>query len=162
MIKRLSIIANVQQMRNQVLTWWPTQLPVEEPIKWKGPCQGLCHTMSILSRVWTHQTTLCTSKWMHHMQRPPPIAKWNYKYSSSLLTIDILLTSETHLIDKNNLMISGYKFYDTKHRNGKCHGGSGILLTHHGTLWLYASPNYKRSRTGSVSRTVCKLFQHAW
>lgn len=42
--------------------------------------------------------------------------------------IDIMLISETHLTDKYNFRISGYYFYDTKHPEGKGHGGTGILI----------------------------------
>ncbi|XP_037944267.1 uncharacterized protein LOC119677070 [Teleopsis dalmanni] len=42
--------------------------------------------------------------------------------------IDILLISETHLTFKNCFRVSGYKFYDTKHPDGKACGGSGVLV----------------------------------
>lgn len=42
--------------------------------------------------------------------------------------IDVLLVSETHLTQFNNFQINGYKFYDTKHPQGKARGGTAILI----------------------------------
>ena len=42
--------------------------------------------------------------------------------------IDVILISETHLTQKNCIRIDGYKFYDTKHPDGKAHGGTGIFI----------------------------------
>lgn len=38
------------------------------------------------------------------------------------------LLSETHLTDKSNLIIPGYKIYDTKHADRKYREGSRILI----------------------------------
>lgn len=42
--------------------------------------------------------------------------------------IDVMLISETHLTHFNNFSMQGYTFYDTKHPDGKAHGGTGILV----------------------------------
>lgn len=42
--------------------------------------------------------------------------------------IDIMLISETHFTNQNNFKIPGYLVYDTKHPDGKAHGGSAILI----------------------------------
>lgn len=55
-----------------------------------------------------------------------------------------MLISETHLTNKYNFRISGYSFYDTKHPDGKGHGGTGILINRripHYTLPSKSSTN---------------------
>lgn len=42
--------------------------------------------------------------------------------------IDVMLIAETHLTDKHNFCIPGYKFYKTNHPDGKAHGGTGVLI----------------------------------
>jgi len=42
--------------------------------------------------------------------------------------IDAMLLSETHLTEKYNFQIPGYKFYFTIHPDGKAHEGTGILI----------------------------------
>lgn len=42
--------------------------------------------------------------------------------------LDILLISETHFTNKHYLKIKGFSFYDTKHPDGRAHGGSAILI----------------------------------
>jgi len=42
--------------------------------------------------------------------------------------IDVMLLSETHLTEKYNFQIPGYKFYFTNHPDGRAHGGTGILI----------------------------------
>ena len=42
--------------------------------------------------------------------------------------VDVMLLSETHLTEKNNLFIEGFSFYKTNHPEGTAHGGSGILV----------------------------------
>lgn len=42
--------------------------------------------------------------------------------------IDIMLISETHFTNKNNFKVAGYTIYDTKHPDGKAHGGTAILI----------------------------------
>lgn len=42
--------------------------------------------------------------------------------------IDVMLLSETHLTNKHNFQIPGFKFYSTNHPDGKAHGGTGILI----------------------------------
>jgi len=39
-----------------------------------------------------------------------------------------MLLSETHLTEKYNFQIPGYKFYFTNHPDGKAHGGTVILI----------------------------------
>ena len=42
--------------------------------------------------------------------------------------IDILLISETHFTIKNYIKINKYTVYDTKHPDGRAHGGSAIII----------------------------------
>lgn len=42
--------------------------------------------------------------------------------------IDVMLISETHLTDKNNFKIFGYRIYKNDHPNNKAHGGTAILI----------------------------------
>lgn len=42
--------------------------------------------------------------------------------------LDILLISETHFTNKSYLKIHNYTVYDTKHPDGKAHGGSAIII----------------------------------
>lgn len=42
--------------------------------------------------------------------------------------IDIMLISETHFTQKNYFKIKGYSIYDTKHPDGKGHGGAAIII----------------------------------
>ena len=42
--------------------------------------------------------------------------------------IDIMLISETHFTKKNFFRINGYSVYDTKHPEGKAHGGTAVLI----------------------------------
>ena len=39
-----------------------------------------------------------------------------------------MLISETHFTSKNHFIIPGYLIYDTKHPDGKAHGGSAIII----------------------------------
>lgn len=39
-----------------------------------------------------------------------------------------MLLAETHLTNKHNFYIRNYKFYETRHPDGKAHGGTGILI----------------------------------
>lgn len=42
--------------------------------------------------------------------------------------IDIMLISETHFTKQNFFNITGYSVYDTKHPDGKAHGGTAVLI----------------------------------
>lgn len=42
--------------------------------------------------------------------------------------IDVMLVSETHFTNKNHFAIRGYIVYDTKHPDGKAHGGTAVLV----------------------------------
>lgn len=42
--------------------------------------------------------------------------------------IDIMLISETHFTTRNKFNISNYTVYDTKHPDGKPHGGTAIII----------------------------------
>ena len=42
--------------------------------------------------------------------------------------IDVMLISETHLTNKNNFNIPGFRVYVTNHPDGKAHGGTAVLI----------------------------------
>ncbi|KAJ4426234.1 hypothetical protein ANN_27046 [Periplaneta americana] len=42
--------------------------------------------------------------------------------------LDVLLISETHFTDKNYFNIPRYTIYDTKHPDGKAHGGTAVIV----------------------------------
>lgn len=66
--------------------------------------------------------------------------------------IDVMLLSETHLTNKYNFQIPGYRFYSTNHPDGKAHGGTGILIRariKHHPHSTYAKP-YLQSTSISV------------
>lgn len=66
------------------------------------------------------------------------IALWNAnglsQHKLELITfltnqdIDIMLVSETHFTHRNNFTVPEYLIYDTKHPDGKAHGGSAIII----------------------------------
>ena len=43
-------------------------------------------------------------------------------------SIDIMLISETHFTEKNYLKIPNCIVYDTKHPDGKVHGGTALII----------------------------------
>lgn len=58
------------------------------------------------------------------------LSKHKFEVQSFLInqSIDVMLISETHFTQKNFFHINGYKVYDTKHPDGKGHGGTAILI----------------------------------
>ena len=42
--------------------------------------------------------------------------------------IDVMLISETHFTDKNDLKINDFNFYHTQYSSGKAHRGTEIII----------------------------------
>ncbi|XP_050338511.1 RNA-directed DNA polymerase from mobile element jockey isoform X3 [Bactrocera neohumeralis] len=78
-------------------------------------------------------------------------------------SIDVMLLSETHLTNKNNFFIPGFRLYVTNHPDGKAHGGTAVLvrkrLNHHtsesyATAQLQATTITIKNRCGDLNLTA--------
>lgn len=66
--------------------------------------------------------------------------------------IDILLISETHFTNKSYFSIRNYTTYDTKHPDGKAHGGSAIIIKN--TIKHYELQKYEKEYLQATSVVV--------
>ena len=66
--------------------------------------------------------------------------------------IDVMLISETHFTDKNDLKIHGYNIYHTQHPSAKAHGGTGIIVK--SSIKHYELPSFQKDYLQATSVAI--------
>lgn len=66
--------------------------------------------------------------------------------------IDVMLISETHFTTKTFFKIKDYHMYDTKHPDGKAHGGTAILVKQN--IKHFVHPKYKHDHIQATSIVI--------
>lgn len=90
------------------------------------------------------------------------LAEWNanglLNHRQELLSfintnkLDIILVSETHFTDRSYIKIPRFTVYDTKHPDGRAHGGTAILIR--SNLRHYESAKFQTEKIQSTAVVI--------